>query len=205
MRRFLLVCAPLFVMACALGSEIDEPLDDGDGNGDGRGESKEGEDDETFADDGEDGDGTTATHGAGPSTTAGGGPTSGPTSGAGGAPTGGDGCCFPSMSPGCGIDPQVEQCVCSQDDYCCTTAWDEQCVAQVDQFGCGFCGGDPGGMGGGDPGGDPGACCAPTGGPGCGDPTTEQCVCDFDPYCCDTEWDDQCVAEMQAFGCGVCQ
>jgi hypothetical protein len=34
----------------------------------------------------------------------------------------------------------VAQCVCAQDDYCCTTEWDAQCVAEVQQFGCGTCG-----------------------------------------------------------------
>jgi hypothetical protein len=57
--------------------------------------------------------------------------------------------------------------------------------------------------GGSDPGGG-GQCCMPTGGPGCGDPTIEQCLCAIDDYCCTTDWDDQCVAEVTIFGCGIC-
>jgi hypothetical protein len=30
--------------------------------------------------------------------------------------------------------------VCAQDDYCCTTDWDPQCAAEVEQFGCAQCG-----------------------------------------------------------------
>lgn len=43
-------------------------------------------------------------------------------------------------SPGCSI-PAIEQCVCELDDVCCADdgAWDEFCVAQVDDFGCGTC------------------------------------------------------------------
>lgn len=43
-----------------------------------------------------------------------------------------------------------------------------------------------------------------TGAPGCGDPATEACVCTIDDYCCATEWDAQCVAEVTLFFCGSC-
>ncbi len=56
-----------------------------------------------------------------------------------------------------------------------------------------------------------GACMAPPSGPGC-EPTEgvagcggcecEACVCELDPYCCDTEWDSLCVGECK--GCGSC-
>ncbi|NUO53904.1 MAG: hypothetical protein HOV80_34095 [Polyangiaceae bacterium] len=214
MRRLLLALAPLAVVACAFGSEIDES----DGTNSGRDRSRSGDDevaDEPNEYVPEDGDPspTVATHGSGPTGTTGSGSPSGSgPSGPSSSAQGGqnpDACCIPSMSPGCSGDATVEQCVCSQDDYCCTTAWDEQCVGEVDQFGCGFCGGggfggsDPGGFGGSDPGGG-GQCCMPTGGPGCGDPTIEQCLCAIDDYCCSTDWDDQCVAEVSLFGCGMC-
>ncbi len=48
--------------------------------------------------------------------------------------------CCEAGDPGCN-DPAIEACVCAQDPYCCDTAWDEQCVAEVDSFGCGSCGG----------------------------------------------------------------
>lgn len=204
MRRLLLTFAPLAFVACAFGSEIDQP----DGTDSGRDRSRGAKEDAEEVDDFEDTDGdpsqTVATHGSGPTgTTGSAGPGPSGTSAQGGQPTG-DACCFASPSPGCSGDAIVEQCVCSQDDYCCTTEWDDQCVGEVDEFGCGFCGGsDPGGFGGSDPG-DEGQCCMPTGGPGCGDPSIEQCLCAIDDYCCSTDWDDQCVAEVTLFGCGVC-
>jgi len=74
-------------------------------------------------------------------------------------------------------------------------------------LGGGGLGGDPG-LGGGGTGGEPpvggGACCTVEATPGCIDPTIEQCVCDGDPFCCATAWDEYCVAEVDEFGCGTC-
>jgi hypothetical protein len=111
-------------------------------------------------------------------------------------------CCAPGPA-GCG-DPAVQQCVCQQDDYCCTTEWNDLCVQEVDQFGCGSCGGSSAASG--SSGGNPqGACCVPMPNPGCfDDPTVEQCVCSQDAYCCQTAWDDTCVMEVNTFGCGAC-
>ncbi|HWB74435.1 MAG TPA: hypothetical protein VG755_05760, partial [Nannocystaceae bacterium] len=48
-------------------------------------------------------------------------------------------------------------------------------------------------------------CCDATGtGAGCLDPEVEACVCDDDPYCCDTEWDTLCVDEVESLNCGAC-
>lgn len=118
--------------------------------------------------------------------------------------------------PGTGCDdPAIEACVCGEDDYCCATEWDDICVSEVDSFGCGTCGGggeEEGGLeeegggeteGGGEGGGG-GDCCAVAATPGCADPEIEACVCAGDDYCCATEWDDLCVSEVDAFGCGVC-
>jgi len=44
--------------------------------------------------------------------------------------------------PGCN-DPVIEACVCAIDPYCCDTAWDEQCVEEVETLLCGDCGGGP--------------------------------------------------------------
>ena len=43
--------------------------------------------------------------------------------------------------------------------------------------------------------------------PGCGGCVCEDCVCDLDPYCCETEWDAQCVQEClgDCGGCGHCE
>jgi hypothetical protein len=46
--------------------------------------------------------------------------------------------------------------------------------------------------------------CCETGGPGCSDSAVSACVCAQDPYCCSTEWDAQCVAEVDSLGCGTC-
>jgi hypothetical protein len=47
-------------------------------------------------------------------------------------------------------------------------------------------------------------CCEVKDTPGCGDTSVESCVCAADPFCCDVEWDAQCIAEVQALGCGAC-
>ncbi|HWB74835.1 MAG TPA: hypothetical protein VG755_07760 [Nannocystaceae bacterium] len=112
-------------------------------------------------------------------------------------PMGGD-CCTPTMTPGCANDPAVEMCVCGGDDFCCTMAWDETCVSEVANCAPACPGAEPPDMGGG---GSP--CCAPTGGPGCGDPFAEACVCLLDDYCCTTDWDDQCVG-IATLACMIC-
>lgn len=112
-------------------------------------------------------------------------------------PMGGD-CCTPTMSPGCANDPAVEMCVCGADDFCCTMAWDEACVSEVANCAPACPGAEPPDMGGG---GSP--CCAPTGGPGCGDPFAEACVCLIDDYCCNVDWDDQC-AGIATLACMIC-
>lgn len=47
------------------------------------------------------------------------------------------------------------------------------------------------------------ACCT-TGGPGCTDSTVAACVCAIDPFCCETQWDAQCIAGISQYGCGSC-
>ncbi len=49
-------------------------------------------------------------------------------------------------------------------------------------------------------------CCSATPGTvGCaGDKTVEQCVCAQDAFCCTTEWDAQCAAQVAKLGCGSC-
>ncbi|MBM4345460.1 MAG: hypothetical protein FJ100_18975 [Deltaproteobacteria bacterium] len=63
-------------------------------------------------------------------------------------------CCATSPQPGC-ADKNAALCVCAKDNYCCKTAWDSQCVKEVNQYGCGFCPGGP--DGGGSDGGSPDA------------------------------------------------
>jgi hypothetical protein len=47
-------------------------------------------------------------------------------------------CCSANMVEGC-IDPEVQDCVCAIDPYCCAQAWDQACVDMVDELGCGAC------------------------------------------------------------------
>jgi len=51
-------------------------------------------------------------------------------------------CCEANNTPGC-EDYQTTACVCEQDNWCCTSDWDQTCVSEVDSFGCGACGGQP--------------------------------------------------------------
>jgi len=95
------------------------------------------------------------------------------------------GCCIANGTPGCD-DPDVTQCVCDMDAYCCTNQWDSLCASQADE--CGTCNGD---------------CCAGNDTPGCDDETCEAAVCEVDPYCCDTKWDDICAGEAEDM-CEIC-
>lgn len=129
---------------------------------------------------------------------------------------GGGDCCEPQNSPGCG-DASIQNCVCTQDDFCCNNTWDEICVNEIEEFGCGNCNGG-GGCGNGscedgeDCGSCPqdcgqcgsGDCCQPQDGPGCGDAWVQDCVCADDAYCCNNQWDQMCVDEVESFGCGQC-
>lgn len=127
-----------------------------------------------------------------------------------------DSCCQAHDTPGC-ADPEVEACVCAQNSYCCEMQWDDVCVAQVEQFGCGQClpqteidcgnGIDDDGDGLKDcmdPDCSGVASCScdqahPS--PGCGDTAVEACVCSQNCYCCEMAWDSVCVAQAQQLGC----
>lgn len=58
--------------------------------------------------------------------------------------------------------------------------------------------GGSGGSGGG------GSCCSPQNTPSCNPTEVAQCVCQFDAYCCNTEWDELCVEQVTSLGCGSC-
>ena len=134
-------------------------------------------------------------------------------------PVGTGDCCQPNGTPGCD-NPTISACVCAQDDFCCSDGWDEVCVGEVTEFGCGECGPEPG-CGNGQceaPGetcftcsadcGDcqyTGDCCLDNGTPGCQDKAIADCVCVQDPFCCTDGWDDVCVGEVVEFGCGECE
>ena len=125
-------------------------------------------------------------------------------------------CCVAHDSPGC-ADAAVQACVCAGDAWCCDTAWDSLCVQEVDEFDCGscvecgdgecqeyagedcetcqedcgWCQGD-------------GACCEANGTPGCEDYDIQVCVCEQDPFCCNSFWDNLCAQEVEQFDCGQC-
>ncbi len=46
--------------------------------------------------------------------------------------------------------------------------------------------------------------CCEAGAAGCADAAVATCVCAIDPFCCQTEWDAQCVAAIIELGCGTC-
>lgn len=47
-------------------------------------------------------------------------------------------------------------------------------------------------------------CCLIDHGAGCSDPFIAACVCKNDPYCCEVEWEELCVEEVEALACGSC-
>ena len=100
-------------------------------------------------------------------------------------------CCVDNGSPGCD-DPVVEACVCAVDPFCCEGAWDSTCVTTARESGCAECMTDGG------------PCCEAHFGTGCDDPAIEKCVCAADYFCCGGGWDEACVHNVEAFGCGVC-
>lgn len=78
--------------------------------------------------------------------------------------------------------------VCAVDPFCCNTQWDGICAGEALQF-C--------------PCGNPnnGSCFQPHGTPYCDNESCCASVCAIDSYCCETSWDNICVAEASAL-CG---
>lgn len=114
------------------------------------------------------------------------------------SPTPGD-CCVAGEAAACD-DSAVAECVCAFDGFCCDVEWDQTCVdlVQEQQCGCGFEVSDT------DTGGPTSDCCMPTSEPGCIDTEIQDCVCAVDAFCCDTAWDNQCVALVNTNECSVC-
>ncbi len=50
--------------------------------------------------------------------------------------------------------------------------------------------------------GPPGGCCEVHGGSGCDEFAVQECVCDVNEGCCDTEWTQDCVDLVDLLGCG---
>jgi hypothetical protein len=53
-------------------------------------------------------------------------------------PTTTNNCCTSKTTPGCNSSA-IQTCVCASDPYCCSTAWDSQCVSEVTSLSCGSC------------------------------------------------------------------
>ena len=123
-----------------------------------------------------------------------------------------DGLCYADTIPGCGEtgcgEPQSGSCstpngspacddakccefICANDEYCCSTDWDQICADAANSST--ICGG--GGGGGGETCGDPeaGPCDQPNGSPACSDEECCEAICADDPYCCNTDWDQICA------------
>ncbi|MEM6992680.1 MAG: hypothetical protein AAF721_19355 [Myxococcota bacterium] len=125
-------------------------------------------------------------------------------------PPGPSDCCEATEAGGC-LDAQVQDCVCAIDAFCCDVQWDGACVEAVEanQCGCGFEAqsgtADDSMVTDSDTGpGVQGDCCTATQAGGCLDLELQTCVCDNDPFCCDTAWDNQCVTLVNTYGCGSC-
>ena len=104
-------------------------------------------------------------------------------------------CCDQGEGKGCSSEPCME-CICASEPSCCTEAWTPECalLAAGDCNGsCSECG-------------SASACCEAHFGGGCGNQDCTDCVCATDASCCQTAWDDDCVAVATACGanCG-CQ
>lgn len=48
-------------------------------------------------------------------------------------------CCAPHDGMGC-TNPEISMCVCANDEFCCSSSWDETCVGEIAEFNCGACG-----------------------------------------------------------------
>ena len=92
-------------------------------------------------------------------------------------------CCTASSAPGC-TDQAVHDCVCATDFACCSSGFDDVCVAQAISE-CGAqCTLPP-------PVSD---CCSASSAPGCSVPEVQDCVCAIDPFCCTAGFDENCAA-----------
>ena len=106
-----------------------------------------------------------------------------------GPPAGDRDCGSPHLTlPGCNNEACC-QAVCSEDLFCCDTAWDQMCVDGANSMCFLTCGPPAGDRDCGSP--------HPTL-PGCNNEACCQAVCTDDPWCCDTEWDATCVEEAAA-------
>jgi hypothetical protein len=104
-------------------------------------------------------------------------------------------CCSAHASPGCD-DPTCSDAVCEMDAVCCAFEWAPSCANLANDV-CRVCGATGEDSTTEDPGTDTGnnndQCCEPSMSPGCANENLEGCVCGLDPFCCEEEWDQQCI------------
>jgi hypothetical protein len=110
---------------------------------------------------------------------------------------GGSGMCnHDACTAGDALDPTCGNCaasVCAQDDFCCNNEWDDVCVDQAEEL-CN-CGGGGG------------TChdqceAGPALSPACN--ACVSAICNNDPFCCQSEWDDVCVMQVDTLCDGEC-
>jgi hypothetical protein len=115
-------------------------------------------------------------------------------------------CCVADASPAC-EDFAVTQCVCEFSDTaafagpfpdaaeCCTGEWTDACASLAGYQCAAGCDNAIAG----------GSCCTDDSGePGCDVPAVQDCVCAFDSYCCDTNWDGECALKAQLYCFSEC-
>lgn len=119
-------------------------------------------------------------------------------------------CCAAHPSAGC-ENATCSDAVCAMNASCCAFEWSSDCVDLAERLcdGCGSSsdtagssseGGDGSSS---DDGGNMDQCCTPTPGvTGCPNQLLEECVCGQDSFCCETEWDAQCVG-VATNACGA--
>ena len=108
-------------------------------------------------------------------------------------------CCKANGSPGCD-DTTCCDAVCLSDSFCCDNEWDDFC-AQTALVTCVDCGANCG---------EPcaGLCCQENDTPSCNDADCCLLVCESDPFCCESIWDEACASTANAVcieECEICQ
>jgi hypothetical protein len=101
-----------------------------------------------------------------------------------------NGCCEVGTGPGC-REPDVLECVCELDDFCCLF-YDEICAATAAAECGATCNNDAAES----------DCCTTSEGPGCTNDVVHTCVCGTDFSCCSVSFDELCVASAIA-ECGA--
>ena len=105
-------------------------------------------------------------------------------------PSNGD-CLIAHPTPNCNT-PECCSTVCAVDPFCCTTAWDSDCVSGATNLCVESCGGSLAND-----------CCTPHDATHCSDAACCAAVCGIDPFCCETEWDELCATRAVST-CAVC-